>query len=69
MISVRSKKKNGKISAEEYMGYWGFENEAVTVKEHWSLDTDEAWYWDIYYVDIDKSIPNKFYEKNKNQLR
>lgn len=69
VISVRSKKKNGKISAEEYMGYWGFENEAVTVKEQWSLDTDEAWYWDIYYVDIDKSIPNIFYEKNKNQLR
>lgn len=68
VISVRNKKKNGEISAEEYMGWWGFESDAITVKEHWSIDTDETWYWDIYYMDIDRSIENRYYNMYKDKI-
>lgn len=68
VISVRNKRKNGEVSAEEYMGWWGFENAAITIKEHWSIDTDETWYWDIYYIDIDRSIENRHYDAYKDKI-
>jgi len=66
VISVRNKKKNGEVSAETYMAWWGFPNEAVTVKNHWSIDSDESWYWDVYYVTIDRSIKNEVYDLYKS---
>ena len=56
------------VSAEEYMGWWGFERKAISVKEHWNLDIDETWYWDIYYIEIDKNFDNYYYDKYKGTV-
>ena len=66
VISVRNKKRNGEVSAETYMAWWGFPNEAITVKDHWSIDSDETWYWDVYYVTIDRNIGNEVYDLYKS---
>lgn len=68
VVSVRNKRKNEEVNIEEYMELWGFDNSALTVKAHWKIDTDEAWYWDIYYIDIDRSIENRHYNAYKDKI-
>lgn len=58
VISVREKIMDEKVTAQQYMGYWGFPEEAVTVKKQWEMGTDSGSYWDIYYIGIDQNIEN-----------
>lgn len=63
VISVREKNGDDKVTAQQYMNYWGFSEEAITVKKQWEMGMDSNSYWDIYYIEIDQSIENRLIER------
>lgn len=70
LISVRSKKSAGFVTAQDFMKNWGYREDAIKIKERWECDVDEKWYWDIYYITIDHSIPtSEWTEGYKEKMR
>lgn len=63
VISVRDKNGDEKITAQQYMRYWGFAEEAIKIKKQWEMGMDSGSYWDIYYIEIDQSIENPILER------
>ncbi len=58
VLCYRSRKTEERKTAFDYMRNYGFEDEAITIKEFWNLDFDEDWYWNVYYLQLDPSIKN-----------
>lgn len=70
LISVRNKKSAEFVTAQGFMKNWGYTEDAISIKEHWKCDVDEKWYWDIYYIAIDHSIPtSEWTEGYKEKMR
>ncbi len=66
IISIREKPdENGnKMSPYRYMSFWGFSEEAITIKKQWELGMDSgSAYWDIYYLAIDTNLENRLLER------
>lgn len=63
LISVREKNGDQKITAQQYMRFWGFAEDAITIKKQWEMGMDSGAYWDIYYIGIDQSIENSVIER------
>lgn len=69
LISVRNKKSEDFVNAQKFMGFWGYKEEAIDIIEHWECNVDERWYWDIYYITLDQSIPNDLVEVYEERNR
>lgn len=63
VISVRDKQDDQKVTAQQYMGYMGYDEEAVTIKAHWEFGIDSGAYWDIYYIEMASDFESSLLER------